>query len=64
MKNILHLFKIHLLSPNKTTYFKETYSSGKTDIKTKTMAYLKMPMSFDFTAYFDESDLDSIPENI
>lgn len=59
MKNIFQLFRIH-----QSSHPKETSSSGKTDIKTETKAYVRMPMTFDFTAYFDDSEYDNLSDNI
>jgi hypothetical protein len=64
MKNIFQIFKIQRSSRIKTTYVKATSSSTKTDIRTENKTYLRMPMTFDFTAYFDDSELDTVDENI
>jgi hypothetical protein len=64
MKNIFRLFRTHRSNSIKTTYVKATSSGTKTDIRTETKTHLRMPMTFDFTAYFDDSDLDAVNENI
>ena len=47
----------------KTTYRKKTFTREKADLKTETHTYLTMPLVFDFTAYYDDNELENIPKD-
>jgi hypothetical protein len=57
MKKLFQLFKIQ-----RSAWVKKSVSKGisgeKSAIKTENKAYLSLPMTFDFTAYFDDNELE------
>lgn len=64
MKKLFQLFKIQPSARVKKSISKRTSADKRTEIKTDTKAYLTMPMTFDFTAYFDDNELDNNTEDI
>jgi hypothetical protein len=63
MKKLFHLFKILRSGRVKKSVSKGT-SGEKSAIKTENKAYLSLPMTFDFTAYFDDNELENNAEDI
>lgn len=63
MKNLFQLFKI-----KRSVRVKKSVSNGTSvesaGIKTENKAYLSLPMTFDFTAYFDDNELENNAEDI
>jgi hypothetical protein len=63
MKNLFHLFKI-----KRSALVKESVSKGtsgeRAGIKTESKAYLSLPLTFDFTAYYDDNELENNAEDI
>jgi len=63
MKKLFQLFKIQRLARVKKSVSKGTCGE-KSLIKTENKAYLSLPMTFDFTAYFDDNESENITEDI
>ena len=64
MKNLFQLFKIQRSARVKKTISKGTLASERAAINTETKAYLSLPMTFDFTAYFDDNEMENDVEDI
>ena len=63
MKKLFQLFKIQRSTRVKKSVSKGT-SGEKSALKTENKAYLSLPMTFDFTAYFDDNELENNAEDI
>ncbi|MEI8047098.1 MAG: hypothetical protein WCI92_06945 [Bacteroidota bacterium] len=63
MKKLFQLFKIQRSVRVKKSVSKGT-SGEKSGIKTENKAYLSLPMTFDFTAYFEDKELENNTEAI
>lgn len=63
MKKLFQLFKIKRSARLKKPVSKGT-SGESVGIKTENKAYLSLPMTFDFTAYFDDNELENNAEDI
>ena len=64
MKKLFRLFKIQLSAQVKKSFSKGTLADEKADIKTETKAYLTLPVTFDFTAYYEDNELENNAEDI
>jgi hypothetical protein len=63
MKKLFQLFKIQRSARVKNSVSEGT-SGDKTATKTENKAYLSLPMTFDFTAYFDDNEPENNTEDI
>jgi hypothetical protein len=63
MKKLFHIFRIRRSAQNISDFDKATSSDEKADKKAETKTYLRMPMAFDFTAYFDDNELENNAED-
>jgi hypothetical protein len=65
MKKLLRLLKIQRSARVKKPISNEPLSGERAGLKAEAKAYLTLPMTFDFTAYFDdnepENSIDDIP---
>jgi len=64
MRKIFWFFKIQRSAQVKKSIAKGTLAGERADIKTEYKAYLALPMTFDFTAYFDDNELENNAEDI
>lgn len=59
MKKKIQLLIIQCIARIKSSFSKKTLACEKADTKTGSKAYLTMPMAFDFTAYYDDNELEN-----
>jgi hypothetical protein len=64
MKKLFRLFKIQRSALVKKSVSKGTLAGERPTIETETKAYLTLPMTFDFTAYFDDEEFEKNSEDI
>jgi hypothetical protein len=64
MNKLFRLFKIQRSARVKKSFSKGTLASEKAEIKTEIKAYLTLPMTFDFTAYYEDNELENNAEDI
>jgi hypothetical protein len=64
MNKLFRLFKIQRSARVKKSISKGTLASDRAGIKVETKAYLTLPMTFDFTAYFDDEEFEKNAEDI
>jgi hypothetical protein len=64
MKKLFRLLKIQRSARVKKSISKGTLAGERAAIKTETKAYLTLPMTFDFTAYFNDEELEKNAEDI
>jgi hypothetical protein len=64
MKKLFQLFRIQRSALSKKSISGETLDIESANIKTETKTFLALPMTFDFTAYFDDNELENNAENI
>jgi hypothetical protein len=63
MQRILRLLKIKRSAPNKSILRKGSISVNKAVSESELKSYATMPKTFDFTAYFDDNELENIPND-
>jgi hypothetical protein len=59
MKKLTRLFKLKWFPRFVTTHAKGTLTSKSANMKTETRTFFSMPKTFDFTAYFDDNELEN-----
>ena len=58
MKKLFRFLKKQRPSENKATFAMKTKANQQGEIKTETKTYITMPMVFDYTAYYDDNEME------